>query len=221
VHLLEAEVLRARAWVSVAGGGIAEGKRVLLDAVEWAATHGQHGHELTMLHDLVRLGDSRASAERAASLGATLQGRLAAARTLHAAAARARDGLALDGAAVAFAELGANLFAAEAAAQAAKAHRRVGRSRHAAASDASSAELAARCDGASTPALGPTGSAAELRLTPREQELARLAAGGRSSAEIATQLGISVRTVNNLLQRAYVKLGVSGRRELAGRLGLS
>ena len=36
--------------------------------------------------------------------------------------------------------------------------------------------------------------------------------------EIAEQLGVSVRTVNNLLQRVYVKLGIHGRAELAARL---
>ncbi|MFI9550134.1 helix-turn-helix transcriptional regulator [Nonomuraea endophytica] len=35
-----------------------------------------------------------------------------------------------------------------------------------------------------------------------------------SSREIAKRLGLSPRTVDNYLQRAYGKLGISGRREL-------
>jgi DNA-binding CsgD family transcriptional regulator len=44
------------------------------------------------------------------------------------------------------------------------------------------------------------------------------AAAGRSNKEIATQMQLSVRTVESHLQRAYEKLGVSGRRELTAAL---
>jgi DNA-binding CsgD family transcriptional regulator len=218
VHLLEAEVMRARAWVAVARNTPSEARRLLADAADWAASRGQHGLELTMCHDLVRIGDSRVAAARAAALAPTLEGRLNAARGLHAAAARAQDGAALDHAAAELEAIGANLYAAEAAAQAAVAHRRNGRASLASASEARSADLAARCDGAVTPGLDATTDHEAARLTARELELARLAADGQSSAEIATQLGISIRTVNNLLQRAYTKLGISGRRDLANRL---
>jgi DNA-binding CsgD family transcriptional regulator len=57
-------------------------------------------------------------------------------------------------------------------------------------------------------------------LTRREREVARLAAANRSSREIADRLGLSVRTVDNYLSRAYAKLGVSGRTELAPHLGV-
>jgi DNA-binding CsgD family transcriptional regulator len=46
-----------------------------------------------------------------------------------------------------------------------------------------------------------------------------LAAGGAASREIALRLDLSVRTVDNYLGRAYAKLGVSGRAELAALLG--
>ena len=52
-------------------------------------------------------------------------------------------------------------------------------------------------------------------LTPREREIALLAAAGASSREIAGRLVISVRTVDNHLQSAYRKLGVSRRQELS------
>jgi len=45
-----------------------------------------------------------------------------------------------------------------------------------------------------------------------------LAAGGSTSREIADSLFLSVRTVDNHLQRVYTKLGVTGRNELADAL---
>ena len=53
-----------------------------------------------------------------------------------------------------------------------------------------------------------------LTRKPREREVALLAAGGLSSAEIATRLVVSVRTVDNHLQRAYGQLGIASRQEL-------
>ena len=49
--------------------------------------------------------------------------------------------------------------------------------------------------------------------------MCELAADGCASREIAEKLGITARTVDNLLGRAYAKLGISRRRELAELLG--
>ncbi len=48
-------------------------------------------------------------------------------------------------------------------------------------------------------------------LTPREREILGLASGGRTNAEIAEKLVISVRTVERHLSNTYLKLGISGR----------
>lgn len=53
------------------------------------------------------------------------------------------------------------------------------------------------------------------RLTPQELQVVRLARGGSSSREIAAQLFLSQRTVEHHLYKAYPKLGVGSRRELA------
>lgn len=52
-------------------------------------------------------------------------------------------------------------------------------------------------------------------LTPREKEVAALAALGLSNEEIAKELGISVKTVKAHLSLVFQKLGVKRRSELA------
>ena len=52
-------------------------------------------------------------------------------------------------------------------------------------------------------------------LSAREFDVARLAASRLRSKEIAEQVGLSVRTVDNHLARVYRKLGIAGRDELA------
>ena len=46
-----------------------------------------------------------------------------------------------------------------------------------------------------------------------------LVAQGRTSKEIAAALVLSVRTVDNHLQRVFAKLGVSSRADVAAALG--
>src|SRR5215471_7999333 len=56
-------------------------------------------------------------------------------------------------------------------------------------------------------------------LTPGEQRVAELAAAGLSNKQIAEQLYLSAGTVGVQLSRAYAKLGVRSRAQLARRLG--
>jgi len=55
-------------------------------------------------------------------------------------------------------------------------------------------------------------------LTPRERQVALLAARGLTNRQIATEVGLSIYTVSNHLKRVYVKLEVGSRTELAWRL---
>jgi DNA-binding CsgD family transcriptional regulator len=76
--------------------------------------------------------------------------------------------------------------------------------------------LLARCEGAVTPPIQTM--TARVRLTPGELDTAVQAAAGHTNKQIAGDMHLSVRTVESHLQRAYEKLGVSGRHELAEAL---
>ncbi|MEV4377038.1 LuxR family transcriptional regulator [Streptosporangium sp. NPDC049644] len=128
----------------------------------------------------------------------------------HAEALTARDGAVLRGIADRFAELGYLGLALEAASAAPggghAARRRLD-------------DLVERCDGHRPP--WPPSSADATALTGREREMCELAAAGLSDSAIAANLGVSVRTVTNLLGRAYHKLGVHSRRQLGAVLPLA
>lgn len=52
-------------------------------------------------------------------------------------------------------------------------------------------------------------------LTPREQVVAELVAGGLANGAIARRLGLSVRTVTSHLDHVYARLGIHSRASLA------
>ncbi len=66
--------------------------------------------------------------------------------------------------------------------------------------------------------LGLSRGAAD-ELTPSEERVAGLAAGGLTNREVAARLLISPKTVEATLARAYQKLGIRRRAELGARLG--
>ena len=55
-------------------------------------------------------------------------------------------------------------------------------------------------------------------LTPRELQVARLAAEGLSNREIAEALVVTVKTVEWHLSHSFTKLGITSRRELSAKL---
>ncbi|MET9297069.1 LuxR C-terminal-related transcriptional regulator [Streptomyces sp. NPDC003077] len=60
----------------------------------------------------------------------------------------------------------------------------------------------------------PSRAEAELGLTPREAEVARLAAEGLSNQGIGWRLGLTHRTVASHLSRVFAKAGVTSRKQL-------
>lgn len=204
------------AWLHVARGELTRARGVVTAAAQEAFERGQTAFEAILLTDLARLGGAREAAERLAEIAAECGGRFHRARADLAAAWAAQDPDGLLAAADSLEAIGADLLAAEAASTAAGFLREAGRARRAAAAAVRAETLAARCEGARTPALLAGGGL--VRLTGREHEIALLASRGMLSRNIAAELTISVRTVDNHLQRIYAKLGVTTRRELADRL---
>ena len=92
-----------------------------------------------------------------------------------------------------------------------------GESRRAQAQRLRAAALAARCEGARTPALLALDG--RTTLSPREHEIATLAVQGLTSREIADRLVVSARTVEKHLEHVFEKLGVASRAALRERLG--
>lgn len=210
------DVQQARAWTEVAGGNLPAARRLLHDAAELGAQIGDHTGEASALHALARLGQAGCVADRLAVVAERIEGVLAAERARHALALVAGDAACLNEVSVAFEAMGAHLVAAEAAVDASVAWIRRGDERRGANSTHRARILANRAENPVTPSL----LAINVRspLTPSEQQTALLAASGRSNKEIAGELVVSVRTVENHLQRVYEKLGVSGRKELTAAL---
>jgi DNA-binding CsgD family transcriptional regulator len=123
----------------------------------------------------------------------------------HADALTRADGPDLDEVAGELERRGFLLFAAEAHAQAVRAHRDPRAARH---SRTRAVALARRCQGARTSAL----SGLVLgELTARQRQIVTLAAAGLTNRQIAERLTLSVRTVGNHLYSAYARLGASDR----------
>jgi DNA-binding NarL/FixJ family response regulator len=209
IMMMEADVLRAAAWEALAGGDLDAAHAGLLDATRVAESAGAATLAQSAWHDLARIGFAASAVAPLTELAGRVEGPLSAVRAAHARALADHDVDGLTTAADDFEAGGAILAAAEAAAAAsATAHRRH-QARLAERLSRRSRALADRCQGARTPGLLLAG--ASRALTGREREVAALAAEGLASKAIAGRLGLAVRTVDNHLQRAYEKLGVSDR----------
>jgi DNA-binding NarL/FixJ family response regulator len=209
---VEPNVELSRAWVAAAAGAASAAVAHARQAADLAAVQGQPALEVLALHTAVCFGD-RTVAHRLAVLAGQVDGPRAPAAAAHAAALAADDGSALDAASIEIETIGAILFAADAAAQAASAYARHGRRGSANVAAARAHALAQACEGARTPALAA--AAAPLPLTGREREIVTLAARGLTNRQIAEWLVVSVRTVEGHLYRASAKLGTTNRADLA------
>lgn len=207
----------ASAWLLSAAGQLGAARDLLDAATDTAIANRRRTSASVTLHSLARLGAPERAVERMVQVADGAQGILIAARAAHVVALVDGSGDALEAVARSFEAMGCWLYAAEADADAARAWQARNATREAtAAITRSRSIIAAHCPEVRTPALvfgdEPT------PLTRRERDVALLAAQGMSSKLIAERLFVSVRTVENHLQRCYEKLGVRGRDELATAL---
>ena len=212
VGFLDADLQRARAFHAAAAGDLPAARVILRDAAEQAEELGNVVLAAAAWHDLARVGSPAEAAAALARVLPRIDSGWNEPRLLHATALAHRDASAALEAAEQFAAMGAMLHALEAAAQAHALARADGLRSATQKAVAATLAYAERCPGARTPAMR---DAATIQLTPREREVAELVVGGRTSREAATSLGVSVRTVENLLQRVYTKLGIQDRAGLA------
>ena len=202
---------RGLVWATAAAGRIDEAaERALRTGREGVA--GQHiAWGAPALHDAVRLGHPELVVADLDALRNDHGAALVNAMADHADALADSDPGRLLAVAAAFGRMHASLLAAEVAAQAS------------ALLDGPEAALACclsigwqrRCQAPRTPAL--TGRAAHLSI--REVQVATMAADGLTSPEIAEDLFLSPRTVDNHLSSVYRKLALTGRAELTAALG--
>ncbi|MFE0654559.1 AAA family ATPase [Streptomyces sp. NPDC059534] len=206
-----------RAWVAALQGRTAKARQILTDSADGARRDGHIASEALLLTDLARLGGAKNVAARLGEIAEQCDGHLAPARAHFAFALANDDPKALMVAAEKLGSIGVDLVAAEAAGAAAAAWARAGEKRLAMAATQQARDYSARCGDAATPAMLIARSAPTL--TNREREIALLAAKNSPSKDIAKDLVLSVRTVDNHLQRIYNKLGITTRNELADALG--
>jgi DNA-binding CsgD family transcriptional regulator len=215
VGFLQPQEIIAGAALLAAEGDLHAAGRVLMDGA--AANEGMLIDQAHLLYAALRTGVGPATvAAQLDAIASAMAVPLVEAFASHARGLASGDAAGLLAAADVLAEIGAWLWAAEAAGQAAVVHSRAGRDDSARRAMALSGDLRAKCEGARSPVL----SAVELapaELTERELEVTSLAARGASNAEIAERLVLSVRTVESHLYRAMRKLGVSTREELRPR----
>jgi DNA-binding NarL/FixJ family response regulator len=210
------DLARARAMVEMAAGRESAARERLLEVAASCGDDVLIASE--SLHVALLLGAD--AARCAAGLEALARGAQDDTVHLwadHARALAARDPGAQLAAAEAFEAAGLDLDAAQAAALAAAAHQAAGSGDGARRAAALAARCADRCPGVRVPALAVRVDAPEL--TPREREIAVLAARGQSNPAIAEALTLSVRTVETYVLRVYRKLGVNNRTALARVLG--
>ncbi len=203
----------ARAWTAVAGGDLVAARARLEEAVKVGSRMGDLVGQTAALHGLARIGHASDVADELTMLAGQIEGELAPARAHHTRSLAKHDPEGLLAASDTFEAIGADLLAAEAAADAAAAWRLLDQPRRAAAAEQRAARISDRCQNPVTQSLQPLRT--RTQLTPAERQTALLAAAGRPNRDIAAELSLSIRTVESYLSNAYEKLGIDGRRGLA------
>jgi DNA-binding CsgD family transcriptional regulator len=205
--------LHSSGWVHALSGNLRRAHSEFERAVSVGKDIGDRVGALASVHSLARTGAANRARELAASVSHGVEGELLPARLAHISAVQRGDAEKLTEVSEVFERMGATLIGAEAAADAAMIWHKRNDDRQSAACRRRAALLADKCENPTTLALGH--SDWRYNLTHAESKTALLAAAGHPNREIASELSISVRTVENRLQAVYGKLGVHGRHELA------
>lgn len=214
VYVTSLETL-TEAWLAASRMRLTEARRLAQVAADFARNHDQFAREVWCLQTAVQFDDADA-AERLAELAVHVEGPRVATAARYAVALGSDDADGLVAASVDFEAMGDRLAAADAAGQAATAHRRAGRAASAVTAAARAHRLASACGGATSPAI--VAAAFAPPFSNREREIAMLVAQGLSNRQIAQVVSRSVRTVESHVYRASIKAGVDGRTGLAAMM---
>lgn len=211
VAVFAPELEIARAWERACAGETAAAQHHSVRAAQIARTAGMHAVEMRALHTAVRLGDG-SHAARLDELAEILGTAMAQTVADHARGLAGHDPDVLNAAAERFADLGALALAADAAAEAAREHARIGHRGKELESSTRAYWLASQSE-SRTPAVNA--AAQPLPISDREYQVALLVAAGLSNRQIAEKLSVSVRTVEGHLYRIFAKLDIKRRDQLA------
>jgi DNA-binding CsgD family transcriptional regulator len=204
--------IRAEAWAARAAEDDPRAQALLLRSAESLA--GQPAYAAVAAYEALLAGGSpRRIAPMLADLAARCDARLVGAYAAHAEALARHDGRALLACTDELVAIGARRYAVESAAHASTAFAREGRQDSARRAAARAFELVGETQGGVVPPIEGLDNATGV-LTSREGRVVALVGRGLANAEIAEQLGLSVRTVESHVYRAMRKLGVADRREL-------
>ncbi|MGC5030160.1 LuxR C-terminal-related transcriptional regulator [Micromonospora sp. DT229] len=199
-------------WALVLAGDRSGAGAVLRRRAAEALAMGNRLMATEFLHVDMRLNPSEATATRLQRIAAGTDGELYNLLADHATALARRNVREMNRVSAAFEKLGYRGFALEAAATGTM----FGGGREVNALVRRTQRLLGEHQG-TWPEWLPEPKTAPV-LTRREQQICQLAAGGMDTAAIARSLTVSTRTVENHLQRAYGKLGIHRRTELAAAL---
>jgi DNA-binding CsgD family transcriptional regulator len=215
-RFLVVDGFRARAVAKARWGDLPRARALVGQGLQMSEDAGMLATDIWLTYEGFRMGSAEfadlliAKAGRVAGPAGELFPR-------HAAAHHANDPNELEAAALALAEAGFDLYASDCAADASRSFRARGLSSGATRCSALAHQLHERCEGARPTTLGELSELASL--TPREKDVTLLAAKGLTNREIAEVTCTSLRTVEGHLLRAYRKLGISSRSELASHFG--
>ena len=207
---------RTRAWLDACRGDLVTARSRLARVADQLRDDEVFVFEAAVRHDIARFGDPEAVVDRLDELGGVVDGPLVRAFATHARGLVEADPTLIARSVDELEAIDALALAAEAAAEVGDVLSRRRDQRGATAARRRAAAIATRAGGVATPPLA-RGSGIEP-LTAREREVALLAAEGLASRDIGGRLHLSTRTVDTHLARAYRKLGIGGRDELADAL---